>query len=146
VLLKSRLAHAIGGGDVGDSLLGVIACIHAGYMSRHPMPCELRDELLPMLAAVHGKALEAFSRRLSPEQIDLGMMTLAAQIILLAETDDQRAARSADALDAILWRSVVFRNLLENIDFAEALTLDVPEAKREEAIDRILGRHRNRPA
>lgn len=120
--------------------MDVIASLYAWQGRSEPMRREWRDDLLVLTARAHGKALDALSRWLRPDQIDEGMQTLAARVILLSETDEQNAARPADALRDIDYRTVLFRNLLENIALAEALTLDLIEEKRAEGIARILGR------
>lgn len=138
--LRAALCRAVNDPEETLHLAKAIRFLWVLHFRPEPMRRVWRDDLLTVTARAHCKALDALSRWLTPDQIDQGMQALAARIILLSETDEQKASRPADALRDIDYRTLLFHNQLENIGLAEALTLDVIEEKRAEEMARILGR------
>jgi hypothetical protein len=136
--LRRALCEAIRGADTPLDLIRVIIALPIIENIDETLSATHRDYLLRLNARVHGKALVELSRWYSAGQIDAGMEALAARMAWLAEPKHRRM-KSPAAIRELLFRVTLFRNLLENLVLAEALTADVADDERASEIVRLVG-------
>jgi hypothetical protein len=120
--------------------------VAGGRCIRHgPISAAQRDKLLIAVVRAHAFANDYLLRWFTPWQIDCGMQALAGQVMLLAESREQAAARDPGRVSDIHDYARVFRNYMHNLSLAQEIESRAHNRRRD-CIQQLLVQANTREA